>query len=513
LYPIFAEYMPGILNGISRPFLLTAQFHILSTGSAMGLLLRIYADIILGFVIFGTAVISTGGGKFFLDMARAVVGRTRGGTAKVAVFASAIFGSLSGSSIANVITTGSFTIPTMKKSGYPPHYAGAVECCASTAGTFTPPVMGATAFVMASFLAVPYSTVVLVAAIPAFLFYFGLYVQIDGWAAKTQERKVVEIEIPSLLKTLKDGWIYLPAIGALVYYLFVLRLVGESPYVATALLLVLSQFRRDTRFTWQTFTEFIESSGRSLMELLVVMVGIGMLLGSFSITGLAVTFARELLNLAGGNIAFMLILAFVSSFIMGMGMTIVAVYIFLAIIVAPALIAAGLNELAVHLFVMYCGMLSYITPPVALCAFPAATIAGSSPMLVAITASRLGVALYLLPFFFVLDPALILQGDIWSTGRALLTAMLSMFLIGSALEGYMMGIGRLWPSNAARSLNFGYLLRIAVVISGVLLGLPWWQTDVLGLALASVFLVPQLIGARRGHEAVSAGSVAIGDTK
>ena len=494
-YPLFAQYMPGVLEGISLPFSLTAQFHMLSNDSAMGLLMKLYVSIIVGFTLFGVAVLATGGGQFFINLALPLVGRTRGGMAKVSVISSAMFGSLSGSSIVNVITTGSVTIPAMKKAGYPPHYAGAIEACASTAGTFTPPIMGATAFVMASFLNLPYVYVALAAAIPALLFYFALYLQIDGFAAKVRLQGRAKSEAPPFVKTLKDGWFYLPAMAILLYYLLVLRSVGESAYVATAVMLVLAQARKETRFTWQSFLGFLEDSGRVLMELFVVIAGVGMLMGSFAITGLAVTFARELLIAAGGNLAFMLILCAVASIIMGMGMPLIAVYVFLSITIAPALVLKGLSELAVHLFVLYYGMLSFITPPVALCAFPAAVIAGSTPMKVAVTAVRLGAVLFLLPFFFVLDPALILQGGIGEILLALSTTALGVFLIGSASEGYMMGIGKLWPAKkggfslAGYSLN-SYFLRAALIISGILLGLPWGQTKGLGVVIAAVILLP-----------------------
>lgn len=509
IYPVFAQYMPGLLEGVSRPFDLTAQYHILSKDSAVGLLLRLYVRIVLGFTLFGVAVIATGGGKFFLNMALSLVGRTRGGTAKVAVLASAMFGSVSGSSIVNVITTGSITIPAMKKAGFEPHYAGAIETCASTAGTFTPPIMGLAAFVMASFLNVSYAEIALAAAIPAFLFYFCLFIQIDGYAVKKGLWGLSKAETPSFIKALKDGWFYIPVAAVLLYYLFFLRLVGESAYIATALMLVLAQIRKNTRFTRESFLRFLESTAQTLMELLVIMAGVGMLLGAFSITGLAVTFARELLMLAGGNMALMLILAAVASLIMGMGMTMIAAYVFLAIVIAPALVLAGISEFAAHLFILYVGMLSYLTPPVALCAFPAAAIAKTSAMKVGITAVRLGGAIYLLPFFFVLDPGLILRTGIGGILLAFSSTLLGLFIIGSAFEGYMVGIGKLWPAKEG-SWSLGgyslhsYLLRGVVIAAGFLLGLPWglaWGLPVspklLGLLIAAIILLPMFLTALR----------------
>jgi len=213
-----------------------------------------------------------------------------------------------------------------------------------------------------------------------------------------------------------------------------------------------------------------------------------MLLGSFAITGVALTFARELLMLAGGNTAFMLILGAVAAFILGMGMTTTACYVFLAIVLAPALVMAGLNMLAVHLFVLYCGILSYIIPPVATSSFPAGVIAGAPPIKVAATACRLGGVIFVLPFFFVLDPSLVLQGEAWATLHAISTTLLGVFLIGSAFEGYMAGIGELWPGR-----TYGYLLRAGLIVSGVLLGLKGWTMDISGLAIAFVILSPMLL--------------------
>jgi len=274
----------------------------------------------------------------------------------------------------------------------------------------------------------------------------------------------------------------------LIYFLFSLRWIAQAPFYATAVLLVLSMIRKETRFTLNSFIQFIESTGKFLAELIAILAAVGMILGALAITGVGASIARELVVFAGGNVAFMLILGALASFILGMGMTITACYVFLAIVLAPALIMVGLNELAVHLFVMYCGMLSYITPPVALAAFPAATIAQSSPLKVALTATRLGGVIYLLPFFFVLTPALILQGGVGEIVYAIFTCILAVIFISGGLQGYILGIGRI-GKGGIRSL----LLMIALVMSGILLGLPGWQTDALGLAIAFVTLCPILL--------------------
>lgn len=499
VYPIFAEYMPGLLEGIGFTFIETATFHIFSIDSAVGMLMKVFSDLVIGFIVFGVVIVATGGGQFFLNLALSIVGRTRGGPAKVAVIASALFGSMSGSVIANVVTTGSVTIPAMKKTGYPPHYAGAIECCSSTGGALAPPIMGAVAFVLASFIERSYAYVALAAAIPAFLYFLGLLIQVDAFAAKKRLHGLSRSETPSFFKTLKEGWFYLPAAIVLLYFLFVERRVGESPWIAALTLLILAQIGKNSRFTLKSLLQFIQDLGRSLTELVAVMSTLGMLLGSFAITGVAQVFASEVLHLAGGNLIFMLILGAVAALIMGMGMPSIAAYIFLAIVVAPALVMSGINILAAHLFIMYCGILAYITPPVAVAAFPAGIIAEAPPMKVAATAVRLGGVIFLLPFFFVLDPSLILEGGVGDIVLAFSTTTLGVFLIGAAFEGYFAGLGQLWSGK-----SYGYLLRAGLIISGILLGLnltqfdiPWWQTKLLGLVITGVILVPAFLMALR----------------
>jgi len=488
LYPIFAEYMPGPLEGIGYSFVSTATLHIFSIESTVGMLMKVYSDLVIGFIVFGTVIVATGGGKFFLDLATSIVGRTRGGPAKVSVIGSALFGSMSGAVIANVVTTGSVTIPAMKKTGYPPHYAGAIEACASTGGAIAPPIMGAVAFVLASFIEMSYAEVALAAAIPAFLYFFGLFIQVDGYAAEHKLHGLPRSETPPFLKTLKAGWYYLPTVLVLIYYLFIIRVVHEAPWVAAGACLLLAQIGKYSRFTIHTFLQFIQDTGRILTELCTVMSSLGMMVGTFAVTGIAVTFAREILSLAGGQLMPMLFLSGFAALIMGMGMPAIACYIFLAIVVAPGLVAAGVEELAAHLFILYCGVLSYITPPVAIAAFPAGIIAEAPPLRVATTACRLGGIKYFLPFLFVLDTALLLQGGVGDILKSFLTATLGVFIIGSALENYLIGIGRIFPNGTV-----GLLLRAGLIIGGTLLGLRGWRMDAGGLILVGVILSPKLV--------------------
>jgi TRAP transporter 4TM/12TM fusion protein len=495
LYPLFAPLMPGFLEGYGRSLSTTAAFHAFSIQSLLGIPMRVVGTILIGFIIFGVALQASGGGTFFLNLSYGLLGSTRGGTAKVAVLSSALFGSLSGSVISNVVTTGSITIPAIKRTGYPPHYAGGIECASSTGGVLMPPVMGATAFVMAAFLSMSYGKIALAAAIPSVLAYIGLLIQVDGYAAREGLRGLPKSEIPSLWTTFSRGWFYLVAVAVLLYFLFALRLESQAPFYSILFLLAFAMLRKETRFTLRSFLQFIQNTGKLLCELVAILAGVGMIIGSLALTGVAAAFAREIVALAGGNVLLMLILGAFTSFILGMGMTITACYVFLALVLVPALVMVGLNEVAVNLYVMYWGMLSYITPPVALAAFPAAVIAQSRPMQVGLVAMKLGAVKYLVPLFFVLDPALIMQGGFWEILQAFGTAAIGVWLIGSALEGYLVGVGKLFRASVG-----GFIAAALLFVSGFILALPGVRLDLVGLGLgaATVLYMVALKALKRG---------------
>jgi TRAP transporter 4TM/12TM fusion protein len=474
-YPLFADYMPGFLWGTTYGFGETVRAHVMGVESIIGIPMQVVAQQVVGFIVFGAALTSTGGGEFFMKFSTALMGRSRGGPAKVAVLSSAILGSLSGSVITNILTTGTITIPTMKRTGYPPHYAAAVEACASTGGTLMPPIMGAVAFIMASFLGVPYSEIIIAAFLPAVLFYLALLFQVDIYAAAHGFRGLPEAEIPDLKETLKDGWPYLFSLGMLIYMLLVMRLESYAPYYSALVLLVISIFKKNHRLDWKRGVLFMTDLTGSLANLVAILAGIGLVVGGLSYTGVAGAFSRELLLYAGGSIPLMLAAGALTSFILGMGMTVSACYIFLSILLAPALISAGLNPMASHLFILYWGMMSYLTPPVALAAITAAGIAGSNPGKTGFYAMRLGAVLFILPFLFVINPALILQGPWPGILSAALSAIFAIWVLSSAMEGYLYRIGPLnWP------------LRILVLLAGLLLIYPERFSDMVGAVIVVV---------------------------
>ena len=491
LYPIFAGHMPGPISGLPQPFSTTAAYHFTSSESVLGIPTRAFGELVIGFVMFGAVLQYTGAATFFNNIAFALFGRVRGGPAKVSIFASGLMGSVSGSVVSNVLTTGVVTIPAMKRIGFSPAYAGGVEACASTGGVLMPPIMGATAFVMAAFLGIPYATVVMAALVPSLLFYFGLFVQIDGYAARRGLAGLPRSELPLIGKTFAEGWQYIFVFVLLVWMLLVLQQEAVAPFYATALLLVINQVWPRHRLNWARIGELLEGVTKSLAELAALLAGVGLIIGALSVTGLAGTLANDLVYLAGNNIYVLLVMGAITSFIFGMGMTITACYIFLAIVLAPPLIAAGFDPVAVHLFMMYWGMVSFITPPVALASFVAAGLAGAPAIKVGLQSMKRGRPMDFVPFFFVLNPALILRGEPLDIVIVVITAFIGILLLASAMEGWLVGFGRLGDNLA------GWTARLLLLAAGVAMALPGGsdlglshlQLSLAGAALAVAALV------------------------
>ena len=482
LYPIVADMLPGPISGMSSSAAETASYHVMSIESILGLPFRAFAQLVIGFLIFGIALQHTGGGRFFINLAFAMFGHVRGGSAKVAIVSSGLMGSMSGSVITNVLTTGQMTIPAMKKNGMEKEYAAGVEACASTGGVLLPPIMGSTAFVMATFLNVAYTTVALAAAIPAFLYFFGLFIQVDAYAARKGLVGTPRDELPSLTETMKQGWFYIAAFMVLIFLLVYLQREAVAPFYATGMLLVLNQLSPSHRWNLKDGGAFLVATGKLLMELLTIMAGVGLIVGALSVTGLSGTLVNDLLYLAGDSTLLLLLMGAFTSFFLGIGMTVTAAYVFLAIILAPALIQGGLDPMSVHLFILYWGMLSFITPPVALGAFAAASIAGASALATGFKAMRLGSVIYFIPFFFVLEPALILSGTLWETLFATIKVIVGIILIAGTLQRYVLGVGFL-----DRAGPLGVVGRALVIIGGGLIALP--TTEVIGINVSDATLI------------------------
>jgi TRAP transporter 4TM/12TM fusion protein len=465
-YPLFADQVPQVIQGAPMAFLDTAAFHIYSIESMLGIPMRAFGLLVFGFLAFGVALQYTGAGSFFINFAFALLGHVRGGPAKVAIFSSGLFGSMSGGPVTNVLTTGTLTIPAMRRIGFSAKYAGGIEACASTGGVMMPPIMGATAFIMADFLNVAYVDVALAAVIPSLLYYFGLFVQIDSYAARNRMRGLPKEEMPRIGSVIKDGWYYVFVFAVLVVMLVFMKQEARAPFYATALLLVLNQFNRNHRMDWTKFYNFVKATIYLLAELAGILTAIGLIVGAVVGTGMAGSVTNDLVYLAGDSVILLLLMGALTSFILGIGMTVTAAYIFLAIILAPALVRAGLDPLSVHMFMLYWGMLSFITPPVALAAFAAASVAGSKPMETGFEAMRLGTIIYFIPFFFVFNPALLLVGSAGEIIVVLVTALAGIVLVSAGLQGYLIGLGRLSYGP------IGLLGRASLVVGGLTLAAP-----------------------------------------
>jgi len=488
LYPLFADSAwLGPLKGTQSTPAQTSAYHMLSSESLLGIPIQAFAETVIGFLVFGTALMMTGAGKFFIDVAFALCGTFRGGAAKVCIFASGLLGMMSGSIISNVLTAGAMTIPVMKRTGFSSVYAGAIEACASTGAVLAPPVMGATAFVMAQFLGVSYAQVAAAAAIPAALYYFGLFLQVDAYAARHGLKGIPREELPRLWDAIKEGWYYAFAIALLIFMLLVMKRESHAPFYATLLLLALNQAFNREKWSWATLARFLEVNGKTFVELVGILAGCGLLIGAFSVTGVISSLANDLLAIAGNNALALLAMAAITSLVLGLGLTTTACYIFLAILVGPALEKAGLNKMAVHMFVFYWGMLSSITPPVAIASFAAAGIAGAPPMQTGWASMRVGSIIYFIPFFFVLNPAFVLQGPWYESLYLTLNACAGSVFICGGLQGYQLFIGDL-----RRSGRMEWPLRLLLIGAGFLLAapgggiMPWSHAQMAWIAFSTL---------------------------
>ena len=435
VYAFFGDILPGALEAEVFPPTKTVLYLYADNNGIPGLVLRVVTELVLAFIILGKLLEVSGATRFFTDLAMGMMGHRRGGPAKVAVVASSAFGTISGSSVGNIMSTGIVTIPMMKRTGFEPRYAAGIEAVASNGGQIAPPVMGATAFIIAEFLEVPYIDVVIAAAIPAALYYLVLFLQVDAIAARFGLLGLPKSELPRVFSVLISGWVFLIPLGVLLYFLFGL---GYNPglsamYAATSLfVLYLLKIRRlPSRAEW---ANFIFGSGENLLPLMLIAGGAGVVMGVLNASGLAFQLSIILAELGqSAGIFWMLVVTALVSIILGMGMPTAAVYIVLATVIAPALIEIGLKPMAAHLFLFYFGLLSMLTPPVAVASMVAAGIAGSDMWRTGVVGMQLAAAAYLLPFLWAFNPALVMQGSWVAVVYVSLTALVAGFLIAESV--------------------------------------------------------------------------------
>lgn len=491
LYAMFGDLVPGRLAGRPQDWQKLAGYMAYDVNGIFGLPMAVASTIVIAFIFFGALLTATGGSKFFTDAALVTMGRFRGGSMKIAVAASALFGSISGSAVANVVATGVVTIPMIKRDNYPAHKAGAIEAVASTGGQLMPPVMGAAAFLMAEFLQVTYAEVALAALVPALLYYGALFIQADLEAARLGISAAPASEMPSR-RTIIGGLHFLLAFALLIYALFSLNWQPERAALlacATVVVTALVFGYDGVRASVLTLLRTIVATGEQVVEIIVISAAAGLVIGVLNITGLSFNLTYALVLLGGGSTIVLLVLSAGVCIVLGMGLPTLAVYVLLASLVAPALVEVGLEPMAAHLFVLYFGMMSMITPPIALAAFAAASIARADPMQTGWASVKFGWLAFVIPFLFAFSPTLILVGEPGEIVLAIVTASLGVWLVSAGLAGYF--AARM--SMAQRGL-FCVAGIATLVPAGAFPGAIY--TDVVGAALGIFLMASSWFSAR-----------------
>jgi TRAP transporter 4TM/12TM fusion protein len=435
-YGFFGYLMPQPFEAEQLQLPRLIMYLYADTNGIPGQVLSVIGRLVLAFIVLGKLMQLTGATQFFTDLALAAMGHRRGGPAKVAVVASSIFGSINGTSVGNIMSTGIVTIPLMKKAGFKAHYAAAIEAVASNGGQFAPPVMGATAFLIAEFLQMNYIDVVIAAVVPAALYYICLFLQVDAIALRDGLHGLPKEELPKASKVLKKGWVFLLPLGFLLYLLF---WRGFSPAVAAlwavGALLVLTIFRNRRFLTWKEWGALVVGGGENMLPLLMIGGGAGVVIGVMNVTGLGFSLSLVLTQIGvNAGLLVMLMLTGVIAIILGMGMPTAAIYVVLSVILAPAIVDMGVSPIAAHLFIFYFGLLSFLTPPVAIASFVAAGIAGSKIWPTSWAGVQLAAVAYILPFLWCYNEALLLQGSTVANIYAVTTAFIAVLLIAKALQ-------------------------------------------------------------------------------
>jgi len=477
-YAVFGRYLPGMLKHPGFPISELAPFMYLRTDGIFGVPLGVSATFIFLFVLFGSVLNVSGAGGFFIDLAMSLTGRSRGGPAKAAVVASALMGSVSGSSVANTVTTGSFTIPLMKKVGYPAHFAGAVEAAASTGGQIMPPVMGAAAFVMAQFLGISYWSIVVAAVIPACLYFFSVFAMVHFRAGREGIEGIPKKDLPKVWEVLKKGWMLLLPVVTLIIFLAMGYSAIKAVFWSIMLLIVASWLGPpEYRMTPRRIIDSFIDGGITAVEVAAACACSGIIIGVVGITGLGLAFTSFIIGLSHGILFLALVLTMIASIILGMGLPTTAKYIILSTLAAPAIHRMGVPMLAAHLFILYFGVIADVTPPVALAAYAGAGIAGANAMRTGFNAVGLAIAGFIVPFMFAYNQALLFQGSITDILLSTVTAMLGVIALAAGVQGFYLS-------------RLGTPERILFVATAVALIKPGLMSDVIGIVvLGGIYLL------------------------
>lgn len=485
-FGLFGREMPGLLRHRGYDWDTLAYSFFATTEGIFSTAIGVSSTYIILFILFGSFLAKSGMSALFNDLALAVAGRTRGGPAKVATIASGFMGSINGSSIANVVSTGAFTIPMMRRVGYTRTFSGAVEATSSVGGQILPPIMGAAAFIMAETLGVPYTTVALAAIVPALLYYVSLVVQIHLRATREGLKGVSKDSLPAVKEVLKErGHLLIPLVF-LVYMLFFSgRTILYSALLTIIMTIVVATLRKTTRMSLKNILEALEDGVRQTIGVAVACAAVGVIVGVVTISGFGVTLAGAIVSASGGILFWTLVLAMLACLVLGMGMPSIPAYIVTATMAAPALTALDVEPIVAHLFVFYFGLFANITPPVALAAFAAAGISGAKPMQTGFASIRLAAAGFIIPYIFVYNPDILMRGlDIGTGSIVLITAILGIMLISTAVEGHFM-------------VQMPWYLRIVIVAAALLLLNSDFMLSVIGGVTAALILGVQMLLAKQ----------------
>jgi TRAP transporter 4TM/12TM fusion protein len=479
IYAYLGPHMPGLLRHAGQNTETIVDQLYMTTEGIFGIPLGVSATYVILFVIFGAFLERSGTGQFFMELAAATTGKTRGGPGKIAVISSGLFGTISGSAVANVMVTGQFTIPMMKKTGFQPHFAGAVEATASTGGQIMPPVMGAAAFVMAEFTGLPYITVCKHALIPAVLYYLSCFMAIHFEAIRTNLKGMLE-EVPSLISVfLNKGHLLLPVV-IIIYMMF----AGYTPMYACIFaiisVVILANLKKASRMGVIKIFQALEEGAKGTVSVAIACACAGIIIGVINLTGLGLKFTSFVLLLAGESLALALFFTMIAGIILGMGLPTTAAYIVMAALLVPALVKLGIPTIAAHMFAFYYAIISAITPPVALAVYAGAGLAGSNMWKTGFAAVRIGAPGFIIPFMFAYEPSLLFIGSSWSIITSFFTASIGVVMLAAGMMGWFL-----------RETN--WIERILLIAAAILLIKPGFYSDIIGFIFLGLVIFMQKI--------------------
>lgn len=481
-YNLFGDHLSGPLTHGEISLTHFLDIMVFTTDGLFGVPLRVAATYAFLFVMFGTALTKTGGGEFFFNLAAALTGRSQGGPAKIAVISSGLYGTVSGSPTSDVVTTGAVTIPIMQRLGYSAVFASAVEVAASTGGSLVPPVMGSAAFIMSEYTGIPYVEIAFAAAIPALLYYVPIYFQVHLRAKRIGLAGLEESQVPPLTATLKDGGLFLAPLAVITWAL----IEGYTPTYAAvyglASVVVVSSFKKSTRLNAVAVVDVLADTSLRMVAVAGACAAAGMVIGDITMTGLASKFSNLVFLISGADLFLSLVVAAMLTILLGMGMPTPSAFILAAVLIAPVMKNLGIPAMSGHMFLLYFAVMSALTPPVAVAAYAASAIAGENPLTIAVNAVRIAIAAFLIPFSFVYNEALLLEGTVFEIIFATLNVALAMIAVGMAVEGYLRkpikGWSRLILLGAGILFLFvdPYFFVAALVLSAVGMAPQWMGT-------------------------------------